>query len=201
MFSCIQTEPGDQTSLKMTEEELIHGCIKEDKASQYALYKQYAGKMLAVCMRYSRSRMEAEDILQEGFVKVFDNISRFRGNGSFEGWIRRIMVNTALKLYRKNCFKNEQVGIDDGYDKPEDAMVVDRMSEKELLRMVETLPDGYKIVFNLYAIEGFSHAEIAETLHVNEGTSRSQLAKARKWLQKQVTVSQQVAYERKQTSD
>ncbi len=181
----------------MSEEELINGCIQEDRASQYALYKTYAGKMLAVCHRYARTDLEAEDILQEGFIKVFDNISKFRGNGSFEGWIRRIMVNTALKMYRKSSFKNETIGIAEDYDMPEDATVLEKISQGELMKMVQGLPEGYRIVFNLYAIEGFSHAEIAETLGVNEGTSRSQLAKARKWLQKKVNDSQTIAYERK----
>ena len=179
----------------MTEEELIYGCIREDKAAQYALYKQYAGKMLVVCLRYARNRMEAEDILQEGFIKVFDNMSKFRGEGSFEGWIRRIMVNSAIKLYRKSSYKNEQA-IDEDHDFHEDSTIMEKLSEKELLGMIETLPDGYKLVFNLFAIEGFSHAEIAKTLGYNEATSRSQLAKARKWLQKKVSVSQKVVYEK-----
>lgn len=181
----------------MTEEQLINGCIREDKAAQYALYKAYAGKMLAVCKRYARTDLEAEDILQEGFIKVFDNVSRFRGNGSFEGWIRRIMVNTALKLYRKSSFKNEVIGIEDDYDQAEEATVIDKISSAELMKLVGGLPEGYKVVFNLFAIEGFSHAEIAETLGVNEGTSRSQLAKARRWLQKKIQESQEVVYERK----
>lgn len=181
----------------MSEEELINGCIREDKASQYALYQQYAGKMLAVCKRYARTDLEAEDILQEGLIKVFDNISKFRGNGSFEGWIRRIMVNTALKMYRKNSFKNEVIGIAEDYDQVSDSTVMAKMSRDELLKMVQGLPEGYRVVFNLYAIEGFSHAEIAETLGVNEGTSRSQLAKARKWLQKKIQESQEIIYERK----
>ncbi|MDX5470032.1 MAG: RNA polymerase sigma factor [Bacteroidota bacterium] len=153
--------------------------------------------MLAVCRRYARTDLEAEDILQEGFIKVFDNVSKFRGNGSFEGWIRRIMVNTALKLYRKNSFKNEVIGIDEGYDMPQDATILEKLSQGELMKMVQGLPEGYQVVFNLYAIEGFSHAEIADTLGVNEGTSRSQLAKARKWLQKKVIESQNIEYERK----
>ncbi len=181
----------------MSEEEIINGCIREDKACQYALYKAFAGKMLAVCKRYGRTDLEAEDILQEGFIKVYDNISKFRGNGSFEGWVRRIMVNTALKMYRKNSFKNEVIGIAEDYDEPTDAHVLEKMSSAEMMKMVDGLPDGYKVVFNLYAIEGFSHAEIADTLGVNEGTSRSQLAKARKWLQKKIQESQVEVYERK----
>lgn len=181
----------------MSEAELIDGCISEDRACQYALYKAYAGKMLSVCRRYARSDSEAEDILQEGFIKIFDNIARFRGSGSFEGWIRRIMVNTALKLYRTASFKNEVIGIEEGYESGFDAGIIDRISQNDLIKMIRGLPEGYGIVFNLYAIEGYSHTEIAESLKINEGTSRSQLAKARKWLQKKVLESQNVEYERK----
>lgn len=197
LLSLLNEEPNRVLQRSMSEEELINGCIREDRASQYALYKTYAGKMLAVCRRYARTDLEAEDILQEGFIKVFDNISKFRGNGSFEGWIRRIMVNTALKLYRKSSFKNEVIGIADDYDQPEEASVLEKISQNEMMKMVGGLPEGYRIVFNLYAIEGFSHSEIADTLGVNEGTSRSQLAKARKWLQKKIHDSQTVVYERK----
>ena len=176
----------------MGEEELIKGCINEDKACQYELYKLYAGKMMVVCLRYARNTQEAEDILQEGFVKVYDNISRFRFTGSFEGWIRRIMVNTALKNFRRSSFKNEQVGIAEDYDMPEEAHIIDRLGEKDLLGMIESLPEGYRVVFNLYAIEGFSHKEIADLLGINEGTSRSQLVKARKLLQKKIYMRETV---------
>lgn len=170
----------------MTEEELIKGCIREDRTCQQKLYKTYAGKMLVVCLRYCRSRQEAEDILQDGFIRVFDNIKKFSFNGSFEGWVRRIMINCALRNYRKSSYQKEQIGIADDYDIPEDTGVYDKLSEKELMVMINDLPEGYKMVFNLYAIEGYSHKEIADTLGINEGTSRSQLNKARKQLQKKL---------------
>lgn len=170
----------------MTEAELIQGCIQENTACQQKLYKTYAGKMLVVCMRYTRNRQEAEDVLQDGFIRVFDNIKKFNFTGSFEGWVRRIMINCALRNFRKSSYQKEQIGIDDNYDIPEDTGVYDKLSEKELLIMINELPEGYKMVFNLYAIEGYSHKEIGEIMDINEGTSRSQLNKARKQLQKKL---------------
>lgn len=137
-------------------------------------------------MRYARSRQEAEDILQEGFIRIFDNIKKFSFNGSFEGWVRRIMINCALRNFRKSSYQREQIGIGDEMDMHEDATVYDKLSENELLALINQLPEGYKMVFNLYAIEGFSHKEIADMLEINEGTSRSQLNKARKFLQKKI---------------
>src|SRR5688572_12006270 len=142
--------------------------------------------MFTVCMRYARTRAEGEDMLQDGFIKVFDNISKYNFQGSFEGWVRRIMVNTALKYYSRLSFKNEQIGtenLDEGVQK---ADALDLIAEKELIRMIGNLPDGYKIVFNLYVFEGYSHKEIAERLNITESTSRSQLVKARKALQQKI---------------
>lgn len=170
----------------MTEEELIKGCIREEKSCQQKLYKTYAGKMLVVCMRYTRNRQEAEDILQDGFIRVFDNIKKFTFSGSFEGWVRRIMINCALRNYRKSSYQKELVGIAEDYDIPTNAKVYDKLSEEELLKLIDELPEGYKMVFNLYAIEGYSHKEIADMMGINEGTSRSQLNKARKHLQKRL---------------
>ena len=170
----------------MTEKDLIQGCIKEKQIAQKALFQQYAGKMLGVCMRYARNRAEAEDILQEGFVRVFDNITKYRGDGSFEGWIRRIMVNSALKFYSKKSYSNEFPGIENYLEKSEDPTIYQDMGKKELMELISNLPDGYRMVFNLYVIEGFSHAEIAKKIGIGESTSRSQLTKARKMLQQQV---------------
>jgi RNA polymerase sigma-70 factor (ECF subfamily) len=171
--------------VRTNETELIEGCLGLDKRSQEQLYKRYANIMWGVCLRYSRSREEAEDILQEGFIKVFDNISKFRQEGSFEGWIRRIMVNTALKHYSKVEF-SEQSGDDEescGSIAPE---AVSRLNEKDLLNIIAGLPEGYRLVFNLYAIEGYDHKEIASMLGIGESTSRSQLAKARAMLQQKL---------------
>lgn len=170
----------------MTDKELIKGCIRENRQAQQMLFQKYAGKMLVVCMRYARHHAEAEDILQDGFIKVFDNISRFRMEGSFEGWIRRIMVNTALKNFRKSSFKKEQIGIETYQEDSSEPEIYSQLSEEELLKIINTLPDGYRIVFNLYVIEGYSHKEIGQLLSIQESTSRSQLVKARKLLQKKI---------------
>ena len=139
--------------------------------------------MMTLCRRYSRHQLEAEDILQEAFIKVFDNIGQFSFKGSFEGWIRRIVINTAIKNYRKSSYQKEQIGYEDYEEKSIDPEVYDILNEEELLKLIEQLPNGYKMVFNLYAIEGYSHKEIGEMLNIGESTSRSQLLKARKALQ------------------
>jgi len=177
----------------VTEHELIKGCIQEDKRCQKELFRQYAGRLLGICLRYARHRLEAEDILQDAFIKIFDNIASFEGKGSFEGWLRRIVVNTALKNYHKSSFQQEQIGLGEGLDIPIDPVIYADLQEEELLNLVARLPDGYRLVFNLYAIEGYSHREIAETLDIKESTSRSQLLKARKSLQSMILQMQRVA--------
>jgi RNA polymerase sigma-70 factor (ECF subfamily) len=177
----------------MTEKELIKGCIRENAHCQQQLFELYAGKMMAVCVRYSRHRLEAEDMLQESFVKVFDNLDKFAFKGSFEGWIRRIVVNTALKHNQRKYFTNEQIAVEHFPDSPVQPMAYAQLGEQELLKMIAHLPDGYRVVFNLYAIEGYSHREIAEMLEIKESTSRSQLVKARKMLQNQLEKLQRLA--------
>lgn len=167
----------------MDEKKLIQACIKEDKSAQKALYDLFSAKMYFVCLRYARHEAEAQDILQDAFIKVFDKLDSFRFNGSFEGWVRRIMVNTALNYCRKSTYKYENIGIEDYQDKVVNSKAISRLSEQELLGIIQQLPDGYRMVFNLYIIEGYNHKEIAEMLSISENTSRSQLAKARKWMQ------------------
>ena len=170
----------------MTEERIIQGCVNEEKSAQQHLYETYSPKMYYVCLRYARHASEAQDMLQDGFIKVFDNIGSFKSNGSFEGWIRRIVVNTALNYCRKPSFKQEQIGIEDYQDTVVKSKAVSNLGEKELLALIQKLPDGYRMVFNLYVIEGYSHKEIGEVLNVTESTSRSQLAKSRKWMQNEL---------------
>lgn len=177
----------------MSEHELIQGCLREDTHCQETLFRQYSGRMMAVCLRYARHRLEAEDILQEAFIKVFDHIGSFAGKGSFEGWIRRIVVNTALKHYQRKHFTKEQIGLEHFPDVPQHPQAYARLGESELLDMIARLPEGYRVVFNLYAIEGYSHKEISEMLGIQESTSRSQLVKARKLLQAQLEKLQRVA--------
>ncbi len=177
----------------MTEKELIEGCIRENRKCQRELFRRYAGKMLAVSRRYARHHMEAEDIVQDAFIKVFDNIAKFESKGSFEGWIRRIVVNTALKKHGKKSFTNEKIGIEDQKEGLLDPTAYADLEAQEILNLVAELPDGYRIVFNLYAIEGYSHREIAELLGIKESTSRSQLVKARKLLQQSILSLQKIA--------
>lgn len=177
----------------MTDKDLIDGCIKEDPICQKEVFKRYAGKMLTVSKRYARHHLEAEDILQDSFIKVFNNVEKFQFKGSFESWIRRIVINTAIKNYRKSSFQKEQIGTEHAPELSAAPDVYAAISEKELLAIIETLPAGYKMVFNLYAIEGLSHKEIAEMLDIKESTSRSQLVKARKLLQLKVVELQKVA--------
>ncbi len=176
----------------MQDLDLIKGCLRQDAKCQRLLYERYAPRMLTVCIRYARQRSEAEDILQDAFVKVFKNLDKFEHRGSFEGWIRRIMVNTALKYYRKLRFQMEQSGLDYSNDKPVHSLAESQLSAQELMDIIAGLPDGYRIVFNMYAIEGFSHREIADALGIQESTSRSQLVKARKMLQGLVIERQKV---------
>jgi RNA polymerase sigma factor (sigma-70 family) len=131
--------------------------------------------------------MEAEDVLQDAFIKIFRNLEKFEGKGSFEGWMRRIVVNTALKNYNKSSFKKERIGLEDYQEASMDPDVISSLYKEELLKVIEELPNGYRVVFNLYVIEGFSHREIAQELKIQESTYRSQLVKARKMLQSKIT--------------
>lgn len=166
----------------MSDDELIKGCIREDRQLQGLLYKKYANKMYSVCMRYSNTREEAEDVLQDAFIKIFDKISYFRGDGSFEGWMRRIMVNTALRSRDKRALKFEPGNLEDVAEPAIPSEIVGQMNVKEIMKLIEQMPEGYKLVFNLNAIEGYNHKEIGNILGINESTSRSQFARARKYL-------------------
>lgn len=170
----------------LTEKQLIEGCKSKIAKYQKGVFDRYAGKMLAVCRRYARHEMEAEDMMQDGFVKVFRYIDTFGDKGSFEGWIRRIMINTSLKHCSKSAFKKESIGIETMPETSVNPEVFAKIGTEELMNLIQNLPTGYRIVFNLYAIEGFSHREIAESLGIGESTSRSQLVKARRILQKKV---------------
>jgi RNA polymerase sigma-70 factor (ECF subfamily) len=176
----------------LSEEELIRGCLRGNAQCQRNLYDRFAGKMYAVCLRYARSSSDAADMLQEGFVKVFTKLDQFQFQGSFEGWIRRIMINTALRTYQRQRYEQETSGYEHLPDMPVEADAISSLSEAELLNLIGRLPDGYRVVFNMVAIEGFSHAETAEMLGIQESTSRSQLTKARRWLCEQVHLLQRV---------
>lgn len=167
-------------------DDILEGCKEGKRLAQNALYKTFASKMYATCLRYAKDSTEAEDVLQDGFIKVFQNIVNFKNEGSLEGWIRRIMVNTALEKFRK---KNILYPVGEVYEYAKDMKqdnVEHELHAEELMKVINKLSPGYKMVFNLYAIEGYSHKEIAEQLNINEGTSKSQLARARMVLQEEV---------------
>lgn len=172
--------------MALSERELIEGCIREDRKCQKEVFRRYSGKMLVVCRRYSRHEMEAEDLLQDAFVKVFDNIRQFEFKGSFEGWIRRIVINTALKNFHKSSFQKEVIGTEQQEERPVEPDAINHLQEEELMDLINRLPDGYRVVFNLYAVEGYSHKEISDMLGIGESTSRSQLVKARRLLKDQI---------------
>jgi RNA polymerase sigma factor (sigma-70 family) len=164
---------------------LVKGCIGWDRNSQTMLYRHFSAKMFAVCYRYSRSREEAEDTLQEAFVKVFENLKHFKKEGSLEGWIRRIMVNTAIQKYRKHANRLPDVSIDsESIHHSYAESATSELSARELIAMVQKLPPKCRLVFNLYVMEGFNHREIAAQLGISEGTSKSNLHDARAALQK-----------------
>lgn len=171
--------------LQMVDEELIRSCLSGDRNAQKGLFDKYTRRMMGICMRYAQSREEAEDMLQEGWIKVFRNLHSFRFEGSAEGWIKRIMVNTCLEILRKNKKMSNQVEIEDVYESVyTEINTADTMSAKELLKLIHKLPAGYRTVFNLFAIEGYSHKEIAAMLSITENTSKSQYSRARMHLQK-----------------
>lgn len=185
-----------------TEEKLIRACQKGDAIAQREIYNKYSRKMMGVCMRYVNSEFEAEDILISGFMRVFDKIGQYKHEGSFEGWIRRVMVNEALGYIRKNKSIYLEVEIEKAdYHKEANTEAYTGLEAEDLLKLVQQLPHGYKTVFNLYAIEGYSHKEIAEMLQISENTSKSQLSRARALLQQYLlntekkTVNTKTSYE------
>lgn len=172
----------------MTDQEIIDGCLRGRRKAQELLYNRYGGKLFGVCLRYTKNRMEAEDVLQDGFVKIFKKIESYKnlGDQSLFFWMRRIMVNTALNFLRdQKAFRftmdispiEESYSENDIWDSDE---ILNILNTNEVLDIVQRLPDGYRTVFNLYAFEGYSHAEIGESLGISENTSKTQLFKARK---------------------
>jgi len=180
---------------KYSTEDLIVKCRAADRKAQELLYKQFASKMLAVCMRYATDKMEAEDMLQNGFIRVFQKINDYRGDGSFEGWMRRIMVHTSIEYYRKH-HKMIHVDIEEsGYEQSVNGLAACSLEAKDLLAIIQQLPTGYRMVFNLYAVEGYSHREIAEMAGITEGASKSQLSRARTMLKQKIEQLEGKKYE------
>jgi RNA polymerase sigma-70 factor (ECF subfamily) len=171
--------------MTMTDERLVKGCVQGDPTAQKALYQQYARKMMSICMRYAHNRDQAQDILQDGFVKVFQKMDHYRGEGPLGGWIARTMVNTALDHIRRNKPYDQSLDLTDAeHLHSEDEHVLSGMSTDELMDLIQALPTGYRTVFNLFAIEGYPHKDIAEMLGISENTSKSQFMKARAYLRK-----------------
>jgi RNA polymerase sigma factor (sigma-70 family) len=168
--------------------EIIQGCVRGEKRSQDRLYKKFSSLLYGICLRYTKNRMEAQDVLQDVFVKIFNNIGAYHHDGSFEGWLRRIAVNTSITNYRKNLKHAFQDDIDEVIKwNDEPANFVDlEFTAEEMMGCIEKLPPGYKMVFNLYVVEGMMHKEIGDMLGVDVNTSKSQLSRAKTYLQKEL---------------
>ena len=167
----------------MTEELIIAGCLQNHPAAQRELYNRYSPKMLSVCYRFAQNREDAEDMLQEGFIKVFTQMHTFRNQGAFEGWIRRIIVHTCINILKKNKKFNESVDLDHAMGAQVKENIPGILQAKQVVECIRILPIGYRTVLNLYAIEGFSHREIASMLEIEESTSRSQYTRAKAMLE------------------
>ena len=168
----------------MTEEAIVKGCLKQQAAAQKALYDKYSAKMLAVCYRYAHNREDAEDMLQEGFFKVYSEIHTFKAQGAFEGWVRRIMVHTCINILKKNKKFNESVDIMQASGlQVREEVIPSIIQAKQVVECIRVLPIGYRTVLNLNAIEGFSHKEIGQILDIEESTSRSQYTRAKAMLE------------------
>lgn len=191
---------GNQT-VNMTEEAILQGCLENDTVAQRELYNRYSPKMLSVCYRFAHNREDAEDMLQEGFIKVFSQIHTFQNKGAFEGWIRRIIVHTCINHLKKNKKFNESVDIihATGVQVREES-VPSIVQAKQVVECIRLLPIGYRTVLNLYAIEGYSHKEIAEMLDIEESTSRSQYTRAKQMLE-DILVKKKIIQRPKEKTD
>ena len=172
----------------MTHKELINKCLKKDARAQEQLYKQFAPKLMGLCRRYAKNHEEAQDVFQEGFIKVFANIDKLKQPELLESWLKRIFVNTAINYFHQQKKHHHHLDTDELTEVFEDNVsnVINQLSHQELLTQIAQLPDRYRMVFNLYIIEGFKHHEIAEMLKISEGTSKSQLFKAKAFLKEKL---------------
>jgi len=177
-----------------TLEKIIAGCVKGDRESQRRLYELYYSKMMGVCVRYASNREEAKDLLHDGFLKIFDHIKKFNHTGSFEGWVRRIMINTTIDHFRKNkhVFLKDTNEFQNIENEEPDLDILSQLRTEDILKAVQKLSPAYRAVFNLYVIEGYTHKEVAEELGISIGTSKSNLAKAKNNLKKIVPLEMNV---------
>jgi RNA polymerase sigma-70 factor (ECF subfamily) len=176
----------NERNQNIAESDLINGCIQGNRRMQEEMYRRLSPRMYAVCLRYAGNAEEAEDILQEGFIKVFKKLDSFRSEGSFEGWVRRIFVNTAIEHFRRKRYLMPVTDKEENTIEGKYISVLDDLAEKDILALVQDLSPGYRTVFNMYVVEGFTHKEIADQLGISEGTSKSQLSRAKVILQEMV---------------
>jgi RNA polymerase sigma factor (sigma-70 family) len=174
-----------------TEAELISGCLKGDRRAQQHLYEQYSGRFLAICLRYIKDRDLAEDVMIEGFMRIFEKLSQYEEKGSFEGWMKKVIVRESLMTLRRNKNLMLEVALDDYEDAKGVHYEFNDLEAAELMEMIHDMPLGYRTVFNLYAIEGYAHAEISELLGISENTSKSQLSRARSLLKQKLAEQHQ----------
>lgn len=180
----------------MSEEQLlVDQCKKGDSQAQDRLYAQYSRQMYVICLRYTRSQLEAEDVLQEAFIKIFDKISQYKGEAAVGGWIKRIVVNTALNSQRSKLYMFPMTDIGELTTHPEEELTLSGFQLEQLLEMIRSLPEGCQVIFNLYAIEGYTHKEIGEQLSIAEGTSKSQYARAKQLLKTMINKEERRGYE------
>jgi RNA polymerase sigma-70 factor (ECF subfamily) len=182
-YNVVQGNPDQELTV------LIRKAVVGDQAAFSQIYKLHSGKMYSLCKRYAGSSGDADDYFQEGYIKVYRNLESYSGSGSFEGWLRRIFVNTCLDFLRKKSERFSMVDIDDSTDMlvAESSQMPDKLSNDELVKMIQAMPEGYRIIVNLYLVEGYSHREIADMLGISEGTSKSQLSKAKNKLKEMIT--------------
>jgi len=175
-----------------SDSDILKGCIRQKPRAQRELFDKYGKQLLGICMRYASCREEAEDILQEGFVKIFNHITAFKGDGSLMAWMRRIVINTAITHYHRDLKHRYHSDISEVRNKgSEEAVFGDaEFTEEELWKVIHAMPDGYRMVFCLYAIDGYKHREIADLMNIDENTSKSQYSRARRWLQERLLAIQ-----------
>ncbi len=178
----------------MTDQELVQACLKGNSDAQRLLYDKFAPHMMSVCLRYAGNPADAQDMMQEGFIKVFDKLGKFSGTGSLAGWVRMVVINSALIQLRQNKKHLYHDDVEEAHDlSNSDVDVISQLSAKEIVKLIQDMPNGYRTVFNLFAVEGYSHKEIADMMDISENTSKTQFFKAKAWLRKQL-----VALERTQ---
>jgi len=177
----------------LTEGEIIQGCLNKNTAAQHALFQKYAGVLMTICRRYGGDHTEAEDMLQEAFIRIFKFINQYQGTGSFEGWIKRITVRSCLQILqvRKVRFSELSEGLQEIQTSVPD--IISELDADEILKQISYLPVGYRMIFNLYVMEGYSHEEIGQMLKIKTATSRSQLSKARSLLQGKINLLQKIS--------